>query len=72
MPATPSCPAEVRATKSCLGDWRVTHADFEHVNYAGGDARERLCGIDPLVKSTVSANSDIGAKVQKSLEQQTG
>ena len=56
MPTTRRCKAEVRATKSCAGEWRVTHANFEHVNCSGGDARARLCGINPLVKSTVSAN----------------
>lgn len=73
LPVGPFCPAKVRATMSSVGEWRVSHADFEHVNCSGGDARARLCGINPLVTRTVSANPEIGAKaLKKSLEQETG
>jgi len=68
-----ACTSEVRATKSVLGEWRVTHADFEHANCSGGNARARLCGIDPLVKATLNANPDIGVKaLRKTIQQETG
>ena len=37
-----ACSTEVRATKSVLDEWRVTHADFEHENCSEGNARVRL------------------------------
>ena len=55
-----ACTTGVRATKSVLDEWRVTHPYFEHANCSEGNARVRLCGIDPLVKATLCANSDIG------------
>ena len=72
-PAKLFCRAEVGANKLRTGEWHVTHADFDHVNCSGGNGRVRLCEIDPLVKSTVGANPDIGAKVlKKSIEQHPG
>lgn len=56
--ATPCCTSEVRATLSRVQEWRVTYADFEHVNCAGGTARGRLCAINPLVTCTLGSNPD--------------
>ena len=68
-----ACASEVRATKSVLGEWRVTYADFSHTNCSRGNALARLCGIDRLVKATLSANPDIGIKaLTKTIQQETG
>ena len=68
-----ACTGEVRATKSVLDEWRVTHADFKHANCSEGNARVGLCGIDLLVKATLSANPDVGLKaLRKTIHQETG
>ena len=38
-----------------------------------GGTRERLCGVNPLVKATLSANPEIGVKaLRKTVQQETG
>ena len=50
----------------------MTYANFEHINCSGGDVRARVCGIDPLVTRTVSANPDINSMALKKTLNEAG
>ena len=63
MPATPSCPAEVRATKSCLDEWRVTHADFRQLIARVAMLAHDYARLTRLLRETPKVSSTIGGRL---------
>ena len=66
------CTAMIRAQKQKSGEWKVTLANFSHVNCDGGNKANSTLGIENIVASTVSSNRRISTPALKTIEMQTG